>query len=80
MSLTAAEARRLAIAAVIAVHDRDAARLAQLVVGVPAGSMLTVIYALAALADEGVLVAAGGADDGRRVLCDVALDLAADPD
>jgi len=70
------EARRLAVAVVLAAHDRDRDRLRQLVDSVPAGSMLTVIETLAALADEGLTVATRDADAAREALASVALDLA----
>jgi hypothetical protein len=77
-ALTAAEARRLAVAVTIAAHDGDRDRLAQLLDGVPVPELHRLVEHLAHLADEGLRVAAGSPDDGRRVLCDVALDLAAD--
>jgi MinD-like ATPase involved in chromosome partitioning or flagellar assembly len=73
-----AAARRLAVAVVLAVHDRDRARLAELVADVPVGSVLTVIEHLAALADEGLTVATRDPDAAREALAGVALDLAAD--
>lgn len=78
MNLAVAEARRVAVAVVLAVHDRDRPRLHQLVEGVPAGSMLMVIESLAAIADEGLTVATRDPDVTREALAGVALDLATD--
>jgi hypothetical protein len=76
MSFAAAEARRLAVAVVLAVHDRDRQRLHQLVDAVPAESVLMVIESLAAIADEGLTVATRDPDVTREALASVALDLA----
>lgn len=76
MSSAVAEARRLAVAVVLAVHDRDRQRLRQLVEDVPAGSTLMVIESLAAIADEGVRMALRNPAAAREALAGVALDLA----
>ena len=78
MSATAAQARRLAVAAVLAVHDRDGARLHELVENVPAELMPLLVEALAVVADESVTLAMRSPDDARVVLAGVALDLVAD--
>jgi hypothetical protein len=78
VSLAAAEARRLAVAVVLAVHDRDRQRLRHLVEAVPAGSMVMVIESLAAIADEGVRMAMRNPDAAREALAGVALDLASE--
>ncbi len=78
MSPAVADARRVAVAVVLAVHDRDRPRLHQLVDSVPAGSMMTVIESLAAIADEGLTVATRDPGLTREALAGVALDLAAD--
>ena len=78
MSSAVADARRLAVAAVLAAHDHDHDRLRQLVDSVPAGSMLMVIESLAAIADEGVRLAMRNPDAAREALAGVALDLASE--
>jgi hypothetical protein len=75
---SAGQARRLAVAVVLAVHDRDRERLCQLVEDVPAGLTLMVIESLAAIADEGVRMAMRNPDAAREALAGVALDLAGD--
>jgi hypothetical protein len=80
VSLTAAEARRLAVGITLAAHDRDRIRLRQLVDDVPAGLMPLLVEVLAALADESVTLAMRSPDHARVVLAGVALDLVGDPD
>jgi hypothetical protein len=76
MSSAAADARRLAIGITLAAHDRDRARLRQLVDDAPAGLMPLLIESLAALASEGLTVATRDPDAAREALAGVALDLA----
>ena len=66
----AAAGQRLA-AAVLAVHDRDRQRLRQLVEDVPAGLMLMVIESLAAITDEGVMMAMRNPGAAREALAGV---------
>ena len=78
MSPIVADARRLAVAVTLAAHDRDRARLRELVDDVPAELMPVLIEAMAALASEGLTVATRDPDAAREALVGVALDLAAD--
>jgi hypothetical protein len=78
VSPAVADARRLAVGITLAAHDRDRARLRQLIGDVPAGLVPMLIEALAALASEGLTVAAQDRDAAREALVGVALDLAAD--
>ncbi len=76
MSSAVGEARRLAIGITLAAHDRDRARLRRLVADVPAELMPLLVESLAALADEGLVVATRDPDAAREALAGVALDLA----
>jgi hypothetical protein len=78
--VSAAAARRLAVGLTLAAHDRDRARLRQLVDDVPGELVPLLLEAMAALADEGLVVATRDRDAAREALVGAALDLAADPD
>ncbi len=72
------ETRRLAVGAILAVHDGDRAALAVVLRGVSRPVLVGVVEALAGLADEALRARTDSPAEAREVLADFVLRLAAE--
>ena len=75
--MAAPEARRLAVGAILAVHDGDRAALAVVLRGVSRPVLAGVVEALAELANEALKAQTDSPAEARELLANFALRLAA---